>query len=82
MNLANVAVSPGTQGLVVALVALQQANGIDLETALGRGAGHGRVRVTARGQHRLDRARADDPLVRHPAATTTVATTTAGGLTG
>lgn len=41
MNLANVAVSPGTQGLVVALVALQQANGIDLETALGR------VRATA-----------------------------------
>ena len=41
MNLANIAVSPGTQGLVVALVALQQANGIDVETALGR------VRATA-----------------------------------
>ena len=41
MNIDNVSFSPGTQGLVAALVALQQANGIDLDTALAR------VRATA-----------------------------------
>lgn len=41
VNLDNISLSPGTQGLVAALVALQQANGIDLDTALAR------VRATA-----------------------------------
>ena len=36
MNLDNVALTPGTQGLVAALIALQQANGVDFETALAR----------------------------------------------
>lgn len=36
MNLDNVALSPGTQGLITALVALQQANGIDFDTAVAR----------------------------------------------
>ncbi len=41
MNLDNVAISPGTQGLVAGLIALQQANGVDFETAVAR------VRATA-----------------------------------
>lgn len=41
MNLDNVAISPGTQGLVAGLIALQQANGIDFDTAVAR------VRATA-----------------------------------
>lgn len=36
MNLDNLAFSPGTQGLVAGLIALQQANGIDFETAVAR----------------------------------------------
>ncbi|HMQ26121.1 MAG TPA: hypothetical protein PKA98_09035 [Acidimicrobiales bacterium] len=36
VNLDNVAISPGTQGLVAGLIALQQANGIDFETAVAR----------------------------------------------
>ena len=41
MNVDNVGFSPGTQGLVAGLVALQQANGIDFDTAVAR------VRATA-----------------------------------
>lgn len=41
MNLDNVAISPGTHGLVAGLIALQQANGVDFETAVAR------VRATA-----------------------------------
>jgi len=41
VNLDNVALSPGTQGLVAGLIALQQANGIDFDTAVAR------VRATA-----------------------------------
>lgn len=41
MNVDNLAFSPGTQGLVAGLVALQQANGIDFDTAVAR------VRATA-----------------------------------
>lgn len=41
MNVDNVALSPGTQGLVAGLIALQQANGIDFDTAVAR------VRATA-----------------------------------
>lgn len=36
MSLDNLAFSPGTQGLIAGLIALQQANGIDFETALAR----------------------------------------------
>lgn len=41
MNLDNVRFSPGTQGLITGLIALQQANGIDFDTAVAR------VRATA-----------------------------------
>jgi hypothetical protein len=41
MNLDNVALSTESQGLVTALIALQQANGIDFDTAVAR------VRATA-----------------------------------
>lgn len=36
VNLDNVVISPGTQGLITALVALQQANGVDFDTAVAR----------------------------------------------
>mgnify|MGYP000045554408 FL=1 len=41
MNVDNLGFSPGTQGLVAGLIALQQANGIDFDTAVAR------VRATA-----------------------------------
>ena len=41
MNLDNLAFSTESQGLVTALIALQQANGIDFDTAVAR------VRATA-----------------------------------
>lgn len=36
MNVDNVVLEPGTAGMVVALMALQQANGIDFDTAVAR----------------------------------------------
>ncbi len=36
MSLDNLGFSPGTQGLIAGLLALQQANGIDFDTALAR----------------------------------------------
>ena len=41
MGVENLGFSPGTQGLVAGLIALQQANGIDFDTAVAR------VRATA-----------------------------------
>jgi hypothetical protein len=41
VNVDNLGFSPGTQGLVAGLVALQQANGLDFDTAVAR------VRATA-----------------------------------
>lgn len=57
MNLQNVVFETGTAGLLVSMVALQQANGIDLDTALAR------VRATLENETALIKPNTWDELV-------------------